>query len=116
MGMSITEEFSKVNDHTLLAEQTIGTGTASNNWDRRLSRLFNFKSGQVTTLFTEWLTYSSGPSNSSQMQVQNFSDIQSKDEIREMHAKLKELGGNPPDIEELLGGTNKTRLSAPGAG
>lgn len=98
---------SKDNDYTL----RVHTEELSNtNHSRSITRLFNFKAAQVTTLAREWIGQSYGVGSSSNMIIQNFSDIESKDEIREMHAKLVELGGTPPEPDDF----GKKKISTQG--
>jgi len=123
----MTEEFKKVNDHTLRVTEDISLsdvhGTSYYNQHTQksqLMRIFNFRSAQITTI-AQQASYvistsgngGSGAANSTQMSVQNFDDVQSQLEIELMHAKLKELGGKPPSLEDLRGGfTKKPGLGA----
>jgi hypothetical protein len=106
----MSEEFIKENDHTLAVvnEETVNHRNISSGgkWGTSLKKTFNFESAQVTTLYREWIYYGSGYHDASaaltsQMHIQNFSDFDSKAEIERMRAKLKELGGNPPDGPHL---------------
>ena len=36
----------------------------------------------------------------SNMETQKFRDMESLDEVRDMHAKLREIGGKPPELED----------------
>lgn len=98
--MSGTEDFEILNGYTL---------SVTNDFDRQaqadpeLRRIFNFKARQVTNIFSQW--YSEGVSNS--MVIQKFSELDSLAEVFDMHAKLKELGGNPPDISDLSSDSGK---------
>ena len=94
------EKFEKINDYTLSVKTELGNNA---NWSHGITRLFNFKAAQVTTIFREWISGSSGPSVTSQMHVQNFGDVESQDEIRDMRARLIDQGGNPPPFEQELG-------------
>lgn len=92
--------FNKVNDYTLNVSDGFNNGY--------LTRSFNFAAKQITTVFTasmkeaQGLGYQQNPSVSvaitSQMAIQRFSELDSQDELEMMHAKLKEMGGNPPDL------------------
>lgn len=82
---------------------------------RSITQLFNFKAAQVTTLAREWISVS-GVTSSTQMNIQNFSDIESKEEIREMHAKLVELGGTPPALDDILPGMDRKKAVSPQRG
>ncbi|MCE9507804.1 MAG: hypothetical protein K8R48_05740 [Alphaproteobacteria bacterium] len=109
-------EYTQLDDYTLLATQNLPTGGT-------LSRYFNFAAGQIVTLFTqrsemkdsaEKSTYSSeggvavsvavSTALTSQMQIQNFSSLDSTVELEQMHAILKQKGGNPPPLDEKLTG------------
>ncbi len=94
-----TESFDKDNDYTLVRNTTyIATG----NHNRSIAHIFNFKSAQVTTVAREWISGSAGNTIHSQLDVRNFSEIDGKDEIRDMHKKLVSLGGTPPAIDDIL--------------
>jgi hypothetical protein len=90
--MSDGEIYEKLNDYTL---------SAVNDFDRQggadpeLRRIFNFKARQVTNIFSQW--YSASVSNS--MVIQKFSELDSMDEVADMHQKLRDMGGNPPPLE-----------------
>jgi hypothetical protein len=105
----MADGFEKLNDYTLRVTDDLGHNS---NWGQGLTRLFNFKAGQVTTVFREWISTSNGAALTSQMQVQNFSDVESQDEIREMRGKLIELGGNPPPFGQELGKTKALNFGA----
>lgn len=96
--MAEEPDYDKVDDHTLRVKNVLEKG---NSWSRVLTRLFNFSARQVTTVFSEWRTYGQAPSVSNTMQVQNFSDFESLDEIRQMREKLIELKGRPPELESM---------------
>jgi hypothetical protein len=64
----------------------------------------------VTTIANSWLGDSDGNAVAMQMIIQNFDDIQSQAEIREMREKLVELGGSPPPLDELAA-LKKPRLN-----
>jgi hypothetical protein len=94
-----SESFDKDNDYTLVQNTTY---ISTNHHNRSISRIFNFKAAQVTTVTREWISSSAGNTIHSQLDVRNFSEIDSKDEIREMHQKLVALGGTPPAIDDIL--------------
>lgn len=94
-----TESFDKDNAYTLVQNTTY---ISTNNHNRSIARIFNFKSAQVTTVTREWISGSAGNTIHSQLDVRNFSEIDSKDEIREMHQRLVSMGGKPPAIDDIL--------------
>lgn len=94
----MSEEFHKDNDYTLRVEVT---HQSQSNFFRGLTRIFNFKSAQLSEISHQWLT-SNGAALSNSMTVQNFSDVGSKDEIRDMHQRLVMMGGKPPAIDDIL--------------
>ncbi|MCC7037460.1 MAG: hypothetical protein IT560_09170 [Alphaproteobacteria bacterium] len=94
-----SESFDKDNAYTLVQNTTY---ISTNHHNRSIARIFNFKAAQVTTIAREWISGSAGNTLHSQLDVHNFSEIDSKDEIREMHKKLVELGGTPPAIDDIL--------------
>lgn len=99
-------KFTKENDYTLNVE----TESFNNaNHSRTLTRIFNFKAAQVTTLSREWMSFSAGVTATHAMNIQNFSDIESKEEIREMREKLIELEGQPPEINDAASSLPKAR-------
>jgi hypothetical protein len=100
------------NDYTLRVHAEEFTNASHS---RSITQLFNFKAAQVTTLAREWISVS-GVTSSTQMIIQNFSDIESKEEIREMHAKLVALGGKPPSLEDILPGMDGKKLLSPQKG
>jgi hypothetical protein len=108
-------DYSKYNDYTLAEEGAVAGGT--------LTRHFNFAAATVTTIFqaktveTQTLrAYGSdggvsagvGVAMTSQMQVHKFSELDCAREVVILHAKLVELGGTPPPLEEILGSMNVT--------
>jgi hypothetical protein len=105
----VQETFTKENDYTLGQHWSEATDHGDYTVDKvKLSRYFNFLSCQVTTLFREKLT-EPGTNDvagmgalTSQLKIQNFSDIESPNEIRLMHAKLLEQEGKPPPLDEVL--------------
>lgn len=117
----MSEQFDKVNDYTLRVteDMSLSDMDTSNYYSAfkqrtQLTRIFNFRSAQVTTIFQQ-NSYvigkasesGGGAANSTEMTVQNFDDVQSQLEIELMHAKLKKMGGKPPALEDLRGGFTK---------
>ena len=110
----MTETFIRENDYSLSViqetEETLnGRSYYATKQKFSLKRTFNFLSAQVTTLARESIISPSSSSSdatlsslSMQMIIQNFSDFESKEEIRLMHEKLKELGGKPPELSFVL--------------
>ncbi|MDI1228171.1 MAG: hypothetical protein PSY14_10855 [bacterium] len=90
----------------------------------RISRIFNFKARQLTTIYErggvsefkqprgEYSNYEMAqvPAVTSSMTVQNFRDIEGTEEIAEMHAKLVSLNGRPPKLEDVLPGQLNKKL------
>jgi hypothetical protein len=90
--MDETEVYEKINDYTLSAVNDFDRQAGA---DPELRRIFNFKARQVTNIFSQW--YGSSVSNS--MVIQKFSELDSLDEVADMHSKLRDMGGNPPPLE-----------------
>ncbi len=90
--MDDAEIYEKVNDYTLSAVNDFDRQSGA---DPELRRIFNFKARQVTNIFSQW--YSASVSNS--MVIQKFSELDSLDEVAEMHKRLRDMGGNPPPLE-----------------
>lgn len=82
-----------------------------------LTRLFNFASGTITTVFREKVyekdsvkQYNSqggagiaiGVALTSQMHVQKFSELDSLYEVAALHAELLKQGGSPPPLEDIV--------------
>ena len=116
----MSEKFEKLNDYTLevridMSPKTHRPESYELGETAKLRRIFNFRAAQVTTIMQQSAyiasDYSSeggaGVTAASQMNIQNFDDIQSQFEIELMHKKLCELGGKPPSMEQLRGGPNK---------
>jgi len=93
--MADEEIYEKLNDYTLSVTTDFGRQAGA---DPELRRIFNFKARQVTTVFTQW--YSSSVANS--MAIQKFSELDSLEEVELMWDKLKEMGGNPPELASTL--------------
>jgi hypothetical protein len=118
------EKFVKENAYTLsvVSEDRVvihnnATGYDSGSSASSLTKTFNFLSAQVTTIardsLFEWRNSQAGGSaaTSTQMIIQNFSDIESKEEIKLMREKLVEMGGTPPELSfELPGKGRQPRL------
>ncbi|HEX2753076.1 MAG TPA: hypothetical protein VHP34_08260 [Alphaproteobacteria bacterium] len=112
------EELIKLNDYTLIQKTEAPDVTRSGYSDglkilSQVTRTFNFLAAQVSTT-TRDVTFESRGSEAggtsavaTQTFIQNFEDMQSSREIAFMHAKLKDLGGNPPPLEEITGSLNK---------
>lgn len=112
----MSESYHKINDYTLeavqiLNDKSLGMGSFRSPSEYRLTRIFNFGTGQITTLARHFAgvagQYSSdhgaGVTSSVQMHVQDFRDLPSLHEVKQMHRKLKvDLKGNPPPLEEIL--------------
>ena len=103
----MAERYRKENDYTISAIQDLPSGGL-------LTRQFNFAAEQVTTIYerkaekeqTVGGSYSNDPKAtavsvalSSQMTIQKFSDLDSLDEVADMHKRLRDKGGNPPPLE-----------------
>lgn len=72
-----------------------------------LTRTFNFLAAEVST-YTRDITQQSNHRGvtsalATTMTVQKFTDLASDAELRLMHAKLKELGGQPPELDDIPG-------------
>lgn len=118
----MSEIYTKENDYTLLV--TIAENSeikqvedvARIKKETNYSRIFNFASGQVTTLLQSRIYQSrntdSGASAavSTQMHIQNFTDLPSRIELDMMHAKLTDMGGKPPPLDDVLNGRHKRPL------
>ncbi len=89
------EVFEKLNDYTL---SVVNDFTRMAQADPELRRIFNFKARQVINIYSMW--YSNGIGT--QMQVQKFSELDSLDEVKDMHRKLCEMGGNPPGLPDIV--------------
>ena|SRR6218665_243764 len=87
------EIFEKLNDYTLSVVNDFGR---MHKADPELRRIFNFAAQDVTTIYSMW--YSAAVSSS--MNVQKFSELDSLGEVQMMHAKLRELGGHPPELPQ----------------
>lgn len=125
------ETFKKLNDYTLevvqpLSDAYLAPGSFKTPSDYRLTRIFNFGTGQVTTLARHFAAVasneysshtSSGIASSVQMTVQDFADLPSTFEVEQMHKKLTELDGNPPALDTVLTDrknmAGKPKLGAP---
>jgi hypothetical protein len=106
----MTSEYRKEDDYTLSVTTSLPSGGS-------ISRLFNFASQQVTTVFREkaemqgeMRAYSSDGGVSvaravaltSQMQIQKFSELDSLEEVDLMRQELIQRGGKPPEASEAL--------------
>lgn len=116
------EEFKLINSYTLaqVVELTNREESHYNTEEKRraeLTRIFNFEAAQVTTIGTSaTVTYprpgysgGSGTSDSMQVVVTDFADLSSMRELERMYAKLKEMGGKPPPLEDITGNLAKKK-------
>lgn len=87
------EKFEKSNDYTLCVSQVLQVEKDSKP---TLMRIFNFQSRTLTDLFTRGFT----GGFASSMTITRFSDLDSLDEVRLMHEKLRALGGHPPPLPD----------------
>lgn len=101
--MSNTEIFEKLNDYTL---SVINDFARHSEADPELRRIFNFKAREVTSITTLWYKVAV----STAMTVKSFSDLDSLDEVELMHAKLVEMEGHPPALDEIV---RKPRIAPP---
>lgn len=98
----MAEKFAMENEYTLSVTRDVAAGG-------RLTREFNFASNQLTTIYARKEEkahslgeYSTGKATSvavalaSQMDVRNFSELDSQVEVELMREKLISLGGKPP--------------------
>lgn len=111
------------NDYTL-SEITTRTVDEPNSFSGRsvMTRTFNFLAQQVTTHVRDSLLGNSGGyknggagSVSTSVTQQHFDEFRSDAEIIFMHAKLKEMEGHPPPIEEITRSLGK-KNTAPSLG
>lgn len=100
------EIFEKLNDYTLSVTTDFGRQSSA---DPELRRIFNFRARQVTTIFSQW--YGAGVANT--MDVKNFSQLDSLDEVEYMRQKLRDLGGNPPAVIEGEQALDKPSIRQP---
>lgn len=91
--MADNEVYEKINEYTLSAVTDFSRQSGA---DPELRRIFNFKARQVTNIYSQW--YGSAVSNS--MVIQKFSELDSLDEVAEMHKRLRDKGGKPPPLEQ----------------
>jgi hypothetical protein len=120
-----SEEYVKENDYTISALRQRETVLVKADYPltavSSLTRSFNFLAQLVTTVTRDYVyqaggyKYGGSSGVSVTTAVQNFDDIQSQGEIEAMHARLKALGGNPPELDELAKeGRKALRLPLPG--
>lgn len=117
----MTETITKENDYTL---KIVQTDDSTSSWGGNVpvhirnsyTRIFNFAAGQITTLpvtkiFQSLEGRAAGNSSiSSQMHIQNFTDLPSTLELEILHKKLEDLGGHPPPLNDVLNGRSKRPL------
>lgn len=93
--MANKEVYEKINDYTLSVVLDFSRQSGA---DPELRRIFNFRAQQVTSIYSMWY----GAAVTSSMHIQNFSDIDSADEVEQMRLRLVELGGRPPSVSDRL--------------
>lgn len=96
------EVFEVLNSYTISHTHDFGRNHKA---DPELRRIFNFAAQDITSIYSMWY----GSAVTSTMQVQKFSELDSLDEARIMHSKLRELGGNPPELKDNHKGLGKPR-------
>lgn len=102
------ERFEKENDYTLSHVRETSSRDDNVRLKSSLKRTFNFLAAQVITTTQEVVYepagYESGGSAAiaTTTTIQNFNDVQFSDEIKLMHAKLIEMDGHPPSLEEIF--------------
>lgn len=101
------EIFEKLNDYTLSVTTDFDRQSSA---DPELRRIFNFKARQVTTIYSQW--YHAGVSNT--MDIKNFSQLDSLEEVELMRRKLIDLGGRPPVAIEGEQSIDKPTILAAG--
>lgn len=93
------EEFVKSNDYTLVVSQVYATEKLSKP---TLVKVFNFAAQEVTMIYERgYAKDGMGVSFSVASTTRNFSELDSLAEVEMMHAKLKDLGGKPPELPVL---------------
>jgi hypothetical protein len=109
MAEPLEEEFNRVGDHILRVDFRQQEGRFSDIYKYNgYTRLFNFLSRQVTTIHRDWLCEGRGSGAageaalSSHVETQSFDALPSAEELKIMYKKLKELGGAPPPLEDIL--------------
>lgn len=102
--MENEEIFEKLNDYTL---SVVNDFARHSEIDPELRRIFNFKAQQVTSIYAQWR----GTAVSGAMDIRNFSDLDSLDEVQSMHAKLIEMEGNPPSLDRII---RTPKIAGPG--
>lgn len=93
------KDYKKLDDQTLLVSQDLSNDISESGMKRFLRQIFNFRARQVTTVWESRYHYSDGGVSSS-IQTQGFSEIEGKGALRDAHAKLTEMGGNPDPVED----------------
>jgi hypothetical protein len=106
------EEYVKDNDYTLSVNQTEEKVLARTAYPltatSSITRTFNFLSQQITTTTRDYIyqpaahNYGGSSGVSVTTTIQNFRDIQSPEEIARMHARLLDMDGHPPDLDNVL--------------
>ena len=105
----MTVDYTLKNEYTLVeSEQVLNDGGNGVRIKGFITRAFNFLACEITTrtndLAFEGRGNQSGGSAavSSTYTIQKFSELDSLGEVRFMHAKLVEMGGKPPALEEVV--------------
>jgi|GEM_PF-1235992 len=114
------ETFEKINDYTLRVDVEMfkTSGTINSSEMKRsvtLSRIFNFESAQITTMGTsatvvvprQGYSGGAGVSDTMDVTVTDFAELSSTRELSRMHAKLRDMGGTPPALDDVLGSLGK---------
>jgi hypothetical protein len=102
---NIKEDFTKLNDYTLRVEHSEERSHSNTRLRISHARTFNFLARQVETIHSENLyDYKNDVpvSLSTYGRVESFDELPSSLEIKFMHAKLIEMEGKPPALEEIL--------------
>jgi len=103
------EEFHKISDYILRVD--VENRRPSDDGIRRgdsVSRTFNFRARQLTTVERAWIYESRGSDAggtsalSTHSRTESFDDLPGASEIALMHEKLRSLQGNPPPLEEVM--------------
>ena len=90
-----------LNDYTISDVTKLGNAS--------ITKIFNFRSNQVTTVLIDeirdekWVSVgvSIAAAVSTQMETQNFRDVESQEEIELARSRLLEAGGKPPVARQI---------------
>ena len=115
--MGVTRETTKIDDNTL-SERIVNLLESSASWYREsnITRTFNFLARSLTIATESVLwnkTNNTPPGMATAVTVQNFADIEGKEEISRAHAKLVELKGKPPALEDVMKDLGKKTIKLP---